>query len=258
MSSKRKKEILQRYIYKLFAVSFWLLVWAIVSERIQNELLLASPVQVLLTIFELGKTPDFWQTIAFSSFKILLGFIYALLTGTLLAILSYRSSILRELISPLIKVIKSTPVASFIILVLFWFNSKNLSVLISFLMVLPVVFFNILQGLKATDEKLLQLAYVYRLSLWKRIEAIYVPSVQPYLIAAISVGLGFGFKSGIAAEVIGIPAKSIGRKLYEAKLYLMTKEMLAWTVVIIIISIIFEQAVLLMIKLLQHKDTENL
>jgi NitT/TauT family transport system permease protein len=124
-------------------------------------------------------------------------------------------------------------------------------------MVLPVVFFNILQGLKAADEKLLQLAKVYRLSLIKKVKAIYLPSVVPYLIAAISVGLGFGFKSGIAAEVIGIPAKSIGRKLYEAKLYLMTKEMLAWTAVIILISVLFEKAVLLAIKLMQHKDSET-
>lgn len=258
MNRKNPKEMMKRRGYQVLAVIFWLLVWGVASLIIHNDVLLASPIQVLLTIFALGKTPDFWQTIAFSSLRIILGFLLALLAGTTLAILSYWVSILRELIAPLIKVIKSTPVASFIILVLFWFDSKNLSVLISFLMVLPVVFFNVLQGLKAADEKLLQLARVYRLSLIKKIKAIYLPAVVPYLIAAISVGLGFGFKSGIAAEVIGIPAKSIGRKLYEAKLYLMTKEMLAWTAVIILISVLFEKAVLLAIKLLQHKDSETL
>lgn len=252
-----QKDRIKKIVYPLLSIGFWILVWDIVSRRIDNEILLASPFQVLQTIIIQGKTPDFWQTIAFSSFHIFLGFLLALLIGTMLAVFSHWIGLFRELISPLIKVIKATPVASFIILFLFWFHSENLSTYISFLMVLPVIYLNILQGLKSADDKLLQLAKVYRLSLWKKVRAIYLPAVVPYLIAAVSIGLGFGFKSGIAAEVIGIPARSIGRQLYEAKLNLMTKEMLAWTIVIIIISVLFEKAVLLTIRLLQHKEEEH-
>ncbi len=258
MSRNNDKRNLKHRLYKLLAVGFWLAVWSIVSRIIDNEILLAAPGQVLKTIAELGKTPDFWLTIGNSSLHIILGFLLAVAAGTVLAVLSYWIGVFRELISPVIKVIKSTPVASFIILAIFWFDSRNLSTLISFLMVLPVVFLNIFQGLKAADEKLLQLAAVFRLSLWRKIRAIYLPAVLPYMMAAISIGLGFGFKSGIAAEVIGIPARSIGRKLYEAKLYLMTKEMLAWSAVIILISVLFEKAVLLIIKLLQRKDSQSL
>lgn len=257
---KNKKNKIKQLGYQLLSISFWILVWDTASRRIDNEILLASPLQVLQTIGSLIVTLEFWQTIAFSSLRIFLGFLMALIIGTILAVLSHWIGLLRELISPLIKVVKATPVASFIILFLFWFHSRNLSTYISFLMVLPVVYLNILQGLKATDDKLLQFAKVFRLNLWRKIRSIYLPAIIPYMIAAVSIALGFAFKSGIAAEVIGIPARSIGRKLYEAKLNLMTKEMLAWTVVIILISVLFEKAVLFAIRVLHNKgngETEN-
>ncbi len=255
--AKSKRSKIKKLIYQLLAISFWILLWEIGSRKIDNEILLASPLQVLQTIGSQGRTLAFWETIAFSSLHIFLGFFLAIVIGTLLAVLSHWIGLIRELLSPLIKVVNATPVASFIILFLFWFNSADLSTYISFLMVLPIVYLNILQGLKAADNKLLQMAKVFHLSFRKRLIAIYLPAVLPYFIAAVSIGLGFAFKSGIAAEVIGIPARSIGRRLYEAKLNLMTKEMLAWTVVIILISVIFEKTVLLIIRSLQHKDSKE-
>lgn len=255
MSSKKYlNNRIMKILYPLLAIGFWIGVWEIASRSIDNEILLASPLEVFLTVIELGRTAEFWQAISYSSLHILLGFVMALILGTVLAVLSHGIGVIRGLLSPFMKVVKATPVASFIILVLFWFDSKNLSAYISFLMVLPVVYLNILQGLKSADEKLLQMAKVFRLGFFRKLRAIYLPAVIPHLLTAISIGLGFGFKSGIAAEVIGTPARSIGRSLYEAKLYLMTKEMLAWTLVIILISVLFEKAVLLLVTLLQHKD----
>jgi NitT/TauT family transport system permease protein len=168
--------------------------------------------------------------------------------GAVLATLSYKSRVIFEVISPLMKVIKATPVASFIILALVWISPVNLSILIAFLMVLPVSFSNILHGLESTDEKLLEMAKVFRIGGWKRIKAIYIPAVMPFVLSAISIGLGFSFKSGIAAEVIGKPANSIGLYLYEAKLYFMIKELFAWTLVIILISVLFEKAMMRILR----------
>jgi NitT/TauT family transport system permease protein len=154
------------------------------------------------------------------------------------------------------RIIKATPVASFIILALIWINSRNLSVLISFLMVVPVVYMNVLQGLHETDRKLLEMAKIFHITRRKMITSVYIPSVMPYLITSVTVGLGFCWKSGIAAEVIGRPSGSIGERLYEAKLYIMTKELFAWTFVIIIISVLFEKIVMLLLQLLK-KDRVN-
>lgn len=230
---------------KIFVVCFWLLVWELVSRWVGNEILLAAPAAVFITLLELIQGLDFWRSILSSSLRIIAGFSMALAAGTLLATLSYRYRLMEDLVSPLMRIIKAMPVASFIILALVWIKSRNLSVLISFMMVVPMIYSSVLQGLRSADEKLLQMARVFRLGPVKKAVAIYIPSVKPFFLTAITVGLGFCWKAGIAAEVIGTPAGSIGEKLYEAKLYLMTKELLAWTVVIILISIVFEKAVVL-------------
>jgi NitT/TauT family transport system permease protein len=222
------------------------------SLKIQSEILLASPISTFKTLLELVRKLDFWQTILFSFGRIVSGFLLAVAAGTVLAAISYKSILIRELILPLMKVIKSVPVASFIILALIWIKAVNLSVLISFLMLLPMIYTNVGQGLAAADEKLLQMAAVFHIGKVKVLRAIFLPAVFPHFISAVSVGLGFCWKAGIAAEVIGIPSGSIGAHLYEAKLFLMTKELFAWTVIIIIISMIFEKLVLWLIKLLQH------
>ncbi|CUH93876.1 ABC transporter permease [Herbinix luporum] len=237
-------KVFKKYGIKLLVFCFWLLIWEIAGRIIKQELFLPSPKSVIFSIIDLSKSRDFWISIANSFIRIIYGFFLGLITGTILAILSYKSRVIYELIWPLMKIIKSTPVASFIILALVWISAKNLSVLISFLMVMPIGFSNLLHGLQSTDKKLIEMAKVFRLSRWKQIRSIYFPSILPFLISAISLGLGFSFKSGIAAEVIGRPQRSIGLNLYEAKLYLMIKELFAWTIVIITISILFEWLVM--------------
>ena len=145
---------------------------------------------------------SFWNTIGFSFTRIVIGFIIAILLGTILGVLAYNLWVIEELISPFFIVMKAVPVASFVILSLLWISSKNLSILISFLMVVPIIYTNLLQGLRNTDKKLLEMAKVFHVGTMKKIKAIYIPSVLPYFMSAIKVGLGFCWKAGIAAEVI--------------------------------------------------------
>ena len=253
MNNIKSDKTIKKYISKFLAIIFWLGVWFVGSKLINNTIVLASPLEVFTTLITLCQSFAFWLAILHSFSRIVLGLILGLLAGTVLAVLSYRSFICYELISPFMKVVKSTPIASFTILALMWIQSKNLSVLISFLMVVPIVYTNILQGIHSADEKLLQMAKVFGLSAYKKLIAIYIPSVFPHFMSAISLGLGLCWKAGIAAEVIGKPTGSIGGELYQAKLYLMTKELFAWTIVIIIISILFEKLVISAIKQSQYR-----
>ena len=176
-----------------------------------------------------------------------------MLLCVLLGWLSSRLWIIETLLRPITVVIKATPVASFIILVLLWFSSKNLSVIISMLMVFPVIYLNTLEGIKSTDQKLIEMAKVFRMPLLKRILYIYLPSVIPFFVSACSVSLGLCWKSGIAAEVIGIPDGSIGELLYSAKIYLQTAELLAWTVIIVVISVLFEKLFMALLRWIVKK-----
>ena len=180
--------------------------------------------------------------------RIASGFLLALAAGSLLAIIAGRYSFAEMILWPFIATIKSVPVASFIILCLIWLSSKNLSVFISFLIVLPIIYQNTLQGIKSTDKKLLEMAAVFRIGLFRRLKYIHIPNIKPYLISACSVSIGMSWKAGIAAEVIGIPDGSIGKRLYEAKIYLNSGDLFAWTTVIVAISIAFEKLFLFLLK----------
>lgn len=228
----------------LWAVVFWLVVWQLVSFELNSELLLVSPIKVIIRLGQLMVTLAFWKSVLFTLSRIGLGFFMAAVSGCVLAVIASRYRRVRELLAPLMVTIKSVPVASFIILALIWFSARNLSVLISYLMVLPVIYTNMLNGIRSVDRQLLEMAQVFRISGFRTVRTIYLQHLLPFLYSACSVALGLSWKAGVAAEVIGIPKGSIGECLQQAKIYLDTPDLFAWTLVIVILSLVFEKMVL--------------
>ena len=231
---------------RLWAVLFWLAVWQLAAMAMaaayrHGGLLLASPLTALGRLGELALTGDFWAALGRSAALILGGFLLSCALGTVCAALAARFRRLRELLSPLVAVVKAVPVVSFIILALIFFSSENLSLLISALMVFPPVYLNVLEGIGHTDRQLLEMARVFRVPVSRQLRGIYLPAVLPYFRSAVSLGLGLCWKSGAAAEVIGLPAGSIGEALYTAKVYFQTGDLFAWTAVIVTVSVIFER-----------------
>lgn len=247
-SMSTKKKILLYFI----SACFWLFLWQFFSYKINNNIFLPSFKDTIFTFFQLFKTKEFYTIIGTTFIKISKGFIMAIIVGTLLANISYVFIFVRILLEPIIKLIKAVPVASFIILSLLWINSNNLSTLISFLMVLPVIYINVLQGIDNTDNNLLEMVFIFNMSYGNKLKYLFFPAAFPNFIAACKIGLGLCFKAGIAAEIIGLPNNSIGEALYNAKLYLMTKEMFAWTLVIVLLSFIFEFVFIKLLDLLMY------
>ncbi len=228
---------------KLLSVLLALLVWQLAAGLVQSHLLLVSPWTALVRLVILAGQGSFWLAVFHSLGRILLGFTLALVTGIGLAILSARWHLVDALLWPYMAAIKATPVASFIILCLIWLDSRSLSVFISFLMVLPIIYASVLQGIRSTDIQLLEMATVFRVSRWRRLIYIYLPQLRPFLIASCTVATGLAWKAGIAAEVIGIPAGTIGERLYQAKIYLDTGDLFAWTIVVVGLSILVDKAI---------------
>lgn len=222
------------------AIIFWLLVWQVLSDRIDSQIFLPAPKATFQALVRLCGQSDFREILFHTFGKIATGFLLALAVGTVCAVLAAWIWLIDMLLSPIMRLMKTIPVASFIILALLWVRSAQLSVLISFCMVLPVVYINVLQGCRTVNEEMLEMAKVFRMKWRMKVRFIYLPNIFPSFIAACRIGLGFCFKAGIAAEIIGLPSKSIGSELYKSKLYLMTDELFAWTVIIILMSIFFE------------------
>jgi NitT/TauT family transport system permease protein len=235
------------------AILFWLLVWHFLSLAVNRDYLMASPWAVVKALLMLLSQASFWGAVWFSLSRIAAGFLLAAVPAVLLAALSARFRSLQILLSPMVDVVKATPVASFIILALLWVHSSELSIFSSVLMVFPVLYTNTLTGIDAADPKLLEMAKVFELSRAKRLFAIYIPGVMPYFVSGCRVGLGMCWKAGVAAEVIGLPSGSIGERLYQSKIYLETAQLFAWTAVIILASVLLERFLIKILEYIQFK-----
>ena len=250
---------LDRALSLLLPPAFWLGVWQLGAWLVElhvegrgNELLLPYPATVLLVLFRLARSPEFWWTALASLARIAAGMAGGAVLGGLLAALTCASPWCRRLFAPVIRIVRATPVVSFILLVLLWTGRDQVPAVIAGLMVLPVVWENLTQGIRATDGQLLELARAYCFSRWKTVRLVYLPSLRPHLRSAAATAMGLAWKSGVAAEVIGIPEGSIGEQLYYSKLYLDTAGLFAWTFVIIVISALFERFFLYLLKKIKH------
>lgn len=256
-------ETWKRIFRILLPLAFWFGVWQLagwlVERSVQgrgNELLLPYPATVLKTLARLVVTASFWRSVGASLLRIFGGLAAGVTVGSLLAAMTGGSRILRWLLAPAIRVVRATPVASFILLILLWTGRDAVPVIVSALMVVPVVWETVAQGIASTDGKLLEMAKAYHFSRWKTIRLIYLPSIKPYFTAALTNAVGLAWKSGSAAEVLCLPKQALGSRIYQAKLYLEIPELFAWTVTVVCLSSLLEK--LLALALRRQKEGRSL
>lgn len=233
---------------KAIILLFWLIVWQLAAGLIHNRILLVGPQDTLRAFVDQLRTLPFWKSVWFSVSRICLGLCLAFCAGLLTGILSVWKKWVGEFLELPVQIMKSVPIASFVILALIWTGSENLSVFISFLVAYPVIHVNTAAGLLAADGQLLEMAEVFEVPIWRRAGFIYRTALYPYLESALKTAVGMGFKSGIAAEVIGVPDGSIGAGLYLSKIYLDTAGLFSWTLVILAVSVLFENVILFVLK----------
>ena len=225
----------------LLPAVFWLAVWWVLALIVGKELLIPSPPLVVRTLLELVVTGAFWRYTALTLLRITLGLLLGIVLGILTALLTNRLSLLHALLAPAVRVVRATPVASFIILVLLWVANGRVPVVISALVVLPVIWESTTAGLRSVDRDLLEFARAYRLTrldTWRR---IVIPSMLPQLAAAVCTAIGLAWKSGVAAEVLCLPKAAVGTQVYFSKLYLDTPALFAWTLVVVALSLTVER-----------------
>lgn len=241
-----------KWLRRLLATAFWLAAWQIASLSLP-KLLFAGPAQTVQSLLSMLGQADFWLSIVFSISKIAGGFLSAFVLGCMLSMLAHRAPLARVLLEPAVQVMKSVPVACFVVVALIWVRSAWISVLTAFFVVFPAVYINLQQGLANVDEKMLEMARVFRLPAGKRLRAVWLPTVLPYLLGACRVSVGMALKAGVAGEIIGLPRWSIGEQLYLSKLYLNTADLFAWSFTILMLSLLLEHLLVRTIAALEQK-----
>ncbi|MBQ4081805.1 MAG: ABC transporter permease subunit [Clostridia bacterium] len=244
-SITQSKTTAKSIIKFLLAALFWVGVWELVYLLVGHDTIVASPWQTLLRVIELGSQGNFWLICLKSIASIVVGYLCGIAAGGLFAVLSNYCTGAQTLLSPLLHVVRATPVASFILLAYFWMQTKNIPAFIAFLIVLPIIWGNTHEGLRSCDPQLLEMGRVYGFSRLKTLWQIRLPAAVPYFLSGCRTALGLAWKSGVAAQALVRPDNTIGNELQNAKIALETVDIFAWTAVVIVLSVLLERTVML-------------
>lgn len=224
-------------------LAVWLAVWSLAALWVGQPLLLPSPWQTAVRLVELAATWTFWRTALTTLGRVFLGGAAGAVLGAAVAALSARFRWVEWVSTPAMKVVRATPVASFIVLVWLWTTSSWVPAVIAALMSAPVVWTATAQGIEGTDPQLLELARVYRFGGWKTLRLVYLPSVRPAFAAGCRTAMGLAWKSGVAAEALCRPRWAMGTQVWNAKVYLETPDLFAWTAAVVVLSFLVERGI---------------
>lgn len=227
----------------LLPILFWLTVWEILARFVDFSFIFPTPIETFEAFFTLLFTKTFLLSVVLSLFRIIAGLVLGVTFGVILAILTNKFSIFNSIVSPIMVVLKSTPVASFIMILWFFFSSSIIPIVIAVFMVMPVIWQNTSDGLLAIDPELSEVCEIYSFPLKKRLKLLVLPSVLKFLLPAIISSSGLAWKAGVAAEIITYTRLSLGEQIYNAKLSLDGPFLFASTLAVIILSLVIESLI---------------
>jgi NitT/TauT family transport system permease protein len=224
------------YLSILAAAGALILLWKLLAHAVGLEIILPTPEATLGRLLEIAGTPSFAASVGATVSRGLSGFAVAAGFGLVLGAAAGLTRTVEGLLKPLVTVVRSTPVVAFILIALIWFDTAIVPVFVTVLMTFPVIYENVVEGIRSVDPRLVEMARAYRVGrnrLWLR---VYLPSLFPFLASAGRTALGLTWKVVVAAEVLSMPGLGVGAELQEARVLLETPLVFAWTAVAIILS----------------------
>ena len=216
--------------------AFWLAVWVFAAALVAQPLILPGPGAVVVALLRLVCDANTWAILVGSGARILGGLALAAICGGVLAGVSVRSRTFARLVAPALSFVKATPVACVVVLLLIWLGSARVSIAAVFLMALPGVYFSLVEGLAQVDKPLEQMFRLHGVRGWRLFCAHTWREVLPFVLSCARAVIGMSWKAGVAAELIGMAAGTVGERIYQAKLLIETADLLAWTVLVVAAS----------------------
>ncbi len=244
-------------LFNLIAVVFWVSIWQILSIIVKLDVILPSPVSTAKALIELSADITFWKSCILSILRILTGLFSGALFAIILAYITYASKLAYAIFSPVLTVIKATPIASFIILALIWIGREFVPSFITFLIVLPIIWSSVYHGINNVDVKLKEVTKIFNFSQREKLKHLYFPSVFSSFISSFTTSIGIAWKAGVAAEVLCTPKYSIGTSIFESKKYIETPSLFAWTATVIILSLIIEKLLFKILSVISERSKND-
>jgi len=242
------KSKLKKLLYTVLPIVFWVTLWQVAALIVNRSFFLPTVTETLKALFSTAATSVFYKVVFLTFLRVLAGIFLGTVSGIVLAIASHHSKIVYSLVSPIISVAKATPVATFIIILYVNMKDDVLTIFIGFLMVMPIIWQNLTDAYSSIDKELVEVCLLYGFSFKKKMKVLIIPAFMKYLLPALVTATGLAWKSEVAAEIIAYTTNSIGQHMNMAQYANDTPTMFAWTLVIILISILLEKGMKILLS----------
>ncbi|WP_295162206.1 ABC transporter permease [uncultured Brachyspira sp.] len=230
----------KKIIYIILGIAVFTAVWNFTAFKINSEIIFPNMHNILKKLIEIIIEKSFYKDLLSSIMRILITFALSFLLSLILGILSGIFMPVRYMLIPIINFIKTIPAIPLILVAVIWFDNNTVPVFVSMLVIFPIMYESVTGAIINTDSKLIEMSASYNVSLKTQILNLYIPSVKPHILTAMSQSMGITWKSILAAEILSLPALGIGSRLYESHLYLDSVSLFAYCLIAIIFNGIFE------------------
>lgn len=238
-----KVSITKRQYIGMASVFMMLVIWKLVSVSFGSDFILPSPEKTLRSVLSIIGDVGFLNVAGATILRGVAGFAIACLLGIGAGIAAGLSSWFNAFMAPVVVTVRSTPVVAFILLALIWLDSDSVPVFIAVLTMFPIVYSNVVEGIRSVDEKLIEMADFYKVSKRRVVRAVYIPAIAPFMVSGISTAVGIGWRAIIVGEVLSQPKYGIGTDMHAAQIYLKVDLLIAWTVLAVLLSWLFERLI---------------
>lgn len=234
------------YIFITLGIITIFLIWLFASLIINNEIALPSIGKVFIALKNLSLTGNTYIILLYTLLRIIISLILGILFGIVLGVLSAFYDWFYYFISPFIKIMRALPIASIILIILILFGYRGFGdltfspIIVTLLLVIPLVFEAVYRGIKNIDVDLINVGRLYTKNKFDMAKRVYIPLIRNELSIAIVQSVGLSFKAMVMAEYVSQTQTSIGYSLLNAKANLDYNYVFAWTIILIIISILIE------------------
>ena len=238
LENKSVKEL----VYTILSVISLLVLWKIASVIVGKEILIPSPETTFMEVLRIIRSPNFIASVTNTINRSLIGFGTALAAGIILGMVGGFSKPIYYLLRPLVLIIRAVPTMAIILLALIWLQSDKAPILVGFVVIFPVLYENVVQGIRNVDIKLIEMMNIYNVNKLDRLRDLYIPSIRSYLYSGMAAAMGLNLKIIIAAEVLSQPRMSMGTSFQMERASLNTAGVFAWSLITIILAGILEQS----------------
>ena len=225
---------------RFITILILIILWQSMALLVDREILIPLPSHVFTQMFNDLSDPSFYYTVFTTLFRVIKGLALAVSIALIMGVTGGLYPKVADYFSVINDIIKSIPNISYIIIILIWLGSESSVIIVSFFILFPTFYANVLLAMNSLSKDLQDVMKVYPESSYHKLIKVYLPQIYPYLLSALRVGFGLGFKVSVMAEILTQVQIGVGKQLSFDRNMLDMTGIFAWTIWIIIISLLVE------------------